>query len=129
MIERILQIIDFKGINKSKFYKETGLSNGFLDKVRDIGASKIEYILNSYPEINPEWLLTGKGEMLKSEIKSAIDAPNPIRDKLIARQDQLIEKLEKENKELQNQISELKKAQENPSGYGMGAESKSKLKK
>lgn len=68
IIDRIMQLIDFKGINKSKFYKETGLSNGFLDKVKDIGASKIEDILKTYPEISPEWLLTGKGEMLKKEV-------------------------------------------------------------
>jgi len=61
--DRILQIIDYKGINKRKFYIETGLSNGFLDKVKDIGASKIEDILATYPDINPEWLLTGKGYM------------------------------------------------------------------
>ena len=63
IIDRILQIIDFKGINKNKFYKEAGLSNGFLDKVRkDIGSSKIEQILNAYPEINPDWFLTGEGK-------------------------------------------------------------------
>ncbi|SMP08857.1 hypothetical protein [Chryseobacterium profundimaris] len=66
MIDRILQIIEYKGITKNKFYKETGLSNGFLDKVKDIGASKLEYILNTYPEINSHWLVTGKGEMLNS---------------------------------------------------------------
>jgi phage repressor protein C with HTH and peptisase S24 domain len=65
---RILQLIEYKGINKNKFYIKTGLSNGFLDKVKDIGASKIEQILNSYPDINPEWLLTGKGDMLKQNI-------------------------------------------------------------
>lgn len=65
---RILQLIEHKGINKNKFYIKTGLSNGFLDKVKDIGASKIEQILNSYPDINPEWLLTGKGDMLKQNI-------------------------------------------------------------
>jgi repressor LexA len=65
IVDRLLQIIDYKDINKSKFYKETGLSNGFLDKVKDIGGSKIEDILNTYPEINPEWLVLGKGEMLR----------------------------------------------------------------
>jgi phage repressor protein C with HTH and peptisase S24 domain len=63
IIERLLQLIKYKGINKRKFYIETGLSNGFLDKVKDIGASKIEQILITYPDINPEWLLTGNGEM------------------------------------------------------------------
>lgn len=67
IVSRILQIIDYKGINRRKFYIETGLSNGFLDKVKDVGASKIEHILNIYAEINPEWLLTGKGNMLKSD--------------------------------------------------------------
>ena len=65
IIKNIMQIIDYKSINKSKFYKQTGLSNGFLDKVKDVGVSKIEQILNTYPEINPEWLITGKGEMLR----------------------------------------------------------------
>lgn len=64
IVDRILQFIDYKKINKRKLYIETGLSNGFLDKVKDIGASKIEQILYSYPEINPEWLLTGKGNMI-----------------------------------------------------------------
>lgn len=66
IVDRILQIIDYKGINKNRFYKETNLSNGFLDKVKDIGTSKIEQILNAYPEINPEWLLTGRGKMLRA---------------------------------------------------------------
>lgn len=65
VIDRIFQILEYKGISKNRFYKDTGLSNGFLDKVKDIGVSKIEYILNSYPEINIEWLMTGKGPMLK----------------------------------------------------------------
>lgn len=72
MIKRILQIIDYKAISKTKFYKETGLSNGFLDKVKDIGVSKLELILRTYPEIDAEWLISGKGNMLKtdSEINS-----------------------------------------------------------
>ena len=69
IVDRIMQIIDFKGINKRKFYIETGLSNGFLDKVKDVGVSKIEDILKSYPDINTEWLVTGKGDMLKPNIK------------------------------------------------------------
>ncbi len=72
IVERILQFIDFKGINKNKFYIETGLSNGFLDKVKDVGASKIENILNAYPEISPDWLVMGKGTMTKDDAIIAI---------------------------------------------------------
>jgi hypothetical protein len=66
--ERILQYLDYKGINKRQFYLKTGLSNGFLDKVKDIGSSKIEIIIYCYPDINPMWLLTGKGKMILQEI-------------------------------------------------------------
>lgn len=65
--DRILKIIELKGITKHRFYTDTGLSNGFLDKVKDIGTSKIENILKTYPDINPTWLITGNGEMLKNE--------------------------------------------------------------
>lgn len=67
MVNRILQLIDFYSINKSVFYKKTGLSNGFLDKVTDIGVTKLDLILKSYPDINPEWLINGTGEMFRVE--------------------------------------------------------------
>lgn len=73
IVDRILQIIEYKGINKNQFYKMTGLSNGFLDKVKDIGVSKIENILNSFPEISPEWIIMGKGEMLKKASEYKIE--------------------------------------------------------
>lgn len=67
MIDRILQVIDYYGINKNVFYKETGLSNGFLDKVKDIGVSKLNLILKTYPDLNPNWLINGEGKMLLTE--------------------------------------------------------------
>ena len=29
---------------------------------------KIEQMLKAYPEINPDWFLTGEGNMLKSDV-------------------------------------------------------------
>ena len=66
MKERILQFIEYKGFNKRKFYEETGLSNGILDKKSGLTLGSFEKIFSKYPEINIEWLLTGKGEMLKT---------------------------------------------------------------
>lgn len=65
-IERLLQFIDYKGDTKYKFYKKTGLSNGFLDKNRNIGSDKCEIISVEYPDLSLEWLIMGKGEMLKN---------------------------------------------------------------
>ena len=119
IVDRILQIIDFKGINKSTFYKEVGLSNGFLDKAtKNIGASKIEQILKAYPEINPDWFLTGEGNMLKKDIpntsvKDSSKAYSQEDEKNIINE---LEKRYKEDKELyeklilsyKERISELK---------------------
>jgi hypothetical protein len=66
IVNRILQVIEAKGLNKRKFYLKTGLSNGFLDKVQDVGVSKVEIILSAFPDINPIWLLSGDGPMLKN---------------------------------------------------------------
>lgn len=64
--ERLLSFIKYKGISKRKFYDACGLSNAFLDKVGNIGAGKLEQIISTYPELNGEWVITGKGEMLQT---------------------------------------------------------------
>lgn len=88
VISRILEFIEYKKTNKSRFYKETGLSNGFLDKVKDIGASKIESILYTYPEINLNWLITGKGKMINSN--NDADTIELLND-LLERKDELLQ--------------------------------------
>ena len=65
--DRILQFIDYKEISKNKFYIETGISNGILDKKSGLSMDTVEKFYSTYPEINPEWLLTGKGPMLKED--------------------------------------------------------------
>lgn len=66
IIERIRQILDYKSISERQFCKEVGIANGFLSKVKDIGTAKVNKILYTYADINPLWLLTGEGNMLKS---------------------------------------------------------------
>jgi transcriptional regulator with XRE-family HTH domain len=65
IIDRIREIIKYKGISTRKFCIDVGIANGFLDKVRDVGSEKLMKILNAYPELSVEWLLTGNGQMLK----------------------------------------------------------------
>lgn len=64
--ERVVQFIEYKGISKYKFNKDLGFSNKFLDNSSNMGTDKACKILHYFPDLNPEWLLTGKGEMLKS---------------------------------------------------------------
>ena len=65
--EKIIKYLDYKGISKNKFYKKTGLSVGFLDSGNSLGVDKLRLIIDNYHDFNPEWLITGNGEMLKKE--------------------------------------------------------------
>lgn len=69
-LQRIKQFIDLKGITVKTFEQKIGFSNGaFGSQLRNnktIGVDKLENILFEYPELSAEWLLTGKGEMIKS---------------------------------------------------------------
>lgn len=64
--ERIEIFIEHQGIRRSVFEKQCGFSNGYTRNLKENpSASKIEDILNTYPELNRVWLLSGEGEMLK----------------------------------------------------------------
>lgn len=64
--ERLNSFIKSQNIGQSKFEKKVGLSNGYVNNIsKSIGAEKLQRILNIYPELNENWLLTGEGEMLK----------------------------------------------------------------
>lgn len=66
--DRITKYIDYKGIENSRFEKKAGLGNGYVDKIRDgIRSTTIEKIRKSFPDLNIEWLKSGKGEMLIEE--------------------------------------------------------------
>lgn len=65
--QKIAQYLDLKGEKKSDFYKKTGFSNGFLDSGSSLSVQNLRIILDKYQEINPDWLITGEGSMLKSE--------------------------------------------------------------
>lgn len=66
MRKRILNYLEYMGITKCRFYKETGLSNGYLDKGSDIALDSYEKISLHYSDLNMEWVRTGEGPMLKS---------------------------------------------------------------
>lgn len=78
MRNRIIKYLNHKGISKYKFYKDTGLSNGYLDKSADINSSSYEKISSQYRDLNMEWVRTGEGEMLKGEYvqNNIIDGSN-----------------------------------------------------
>lgn len=62
--KRILEYAEFRGFSKRKIYVDTGIANGTLDKGSGLSEPNIEKFISTYKEINPAWLVTGKGDML-----------------------------------------------------------------
>lgn len=76
--ERILHYIECKNIPKSKFYNDLGIKRGLLDSdklkasVTDVVIAKI---LAIYKDLNINWLLTGEGNMLRTESEKEENIP------------------------------------------------------
>ena len=71
ILDRLKVFIDMKGIPVATFEKSIGMSNASfgkqLKKKGAIGSDKLENILRIYSDLSPQWLMTGEGEMLKSD--------------------------------------------------------------
>jgi hypothetical protein len=64
--ERIKEFTKYSKITVSAFEKSILVTNGYVNSIsKSIGIDKIGLILEKYPNLNIEWLLAGKGEMLK----------------------------------------------------------------
>lgn len=71
----LLKYIKLKSISKAEFYKKTGLSNGFLDKNSNISSNNLEIIISVFEDLSPDWLLTGRGEMLRDTTSIVQELP------------------------------------------------------
>lgn len=74
--ERILYLLECKGIVKDKFFAKIGMTYGNFTgnaKKTPLNSTAIGNILLEIPDVNLEWLITGKGNMLKSEIKENVE--------------------------------------------------------
>ena len=70
--KRVVELIEFKGVAKELFFTKIGVTSanfrGNAQKT-PLNSKTIENILSEFPDINLEWLITGKGDMLKSDIR------------------------------------------------------------
>lgn len=73
IIENIKKFILLKNLSVSNFEFKCGIKSGLIGAASKnngaIGSDKILKILETFPEIDANWLLLGKGEMIKNEEK------------------------------------------------------------
>jgi len=74
MRERIKQIIKEKGLKSSSFADKIDVSRGTISHIlgengrqNDPSKSTIDKILNTFPDISPDWFLNGEGPMYKHQ--------------------------------------------------------------
>ncbi|MDR2585194.1 MAG: hypothetical protein LBC84_03095 [Prevotellaceae bacterium] len=66
--ERVSQLIESKNIIKESFFQKIGMTSANFRgdaKKTPLNSTAIENILSLIPDVNPDWLLTGQGQMLR----------------------------------------------------------------
>lgn len=74
---RLDAFMKYKGLNDNKITVQAGIAVGTLGKQRRGGKGlsyeSISKILRTYPDLSTEWLITGRGEMLKKDEAEFVD--------------------------------------------------------
>lgn len=70
-IDRFYEYLAEKSLKPTVVEKEIGLSNGYLSAQKkrsaDMGEGMMLKVIDYFRDINPMWLLTGEGSMLRTE--------------------------------------------------------------
>jgi hypothetical protein len=65
--DRLCEYLTTKGLSVNNFERSINAGGSYLRNVKSIGSDKLLSISRFYKDINLDWLITGRGEMLKSE--------------------------------------------------------------
>ena len=93
ILEKIKKIANHEGISITALEQKIGASKGVLSRAisngTDIQYKWIKILVENYPHYSTDWLLTGKGEMLKSEVPAItkIHQPAKYTEKILESQD------------------------------------------
>jgi transcriptional regulator with XRE-family HTH domain len=73
MKERLIEILKHLKINASQFADQIGVQRASVSHVlsgrNKPGFDFIQKIIETYPSVSAEWLITGKGELIKTRIQ------------------------------------------------------------
>ncbi|MCD7926680.1 MAG: S24 family peptidase [Bacteroides sp.] len=76
MIERIEQFIKSQGISTRSFEQKISASDGMIRRAinnkTDIQSKWITLIADNYPQLSVDWLITGRGSMLRSDQQALV---------------------------------------------------------
>ena len=77
IIERFDKYMKYANLSDNRVTHELGLTNGVIGKSRmpgrDLSHRVVELIEKYYPDLNPDWLEKGSGEMLRGPVEQLAD--------------------------------------------------------
>ena len=80
MKERIIKIMECERMGQAQFASAIGIQRAAMSHIisgrNNPSLDVMTKILHRYPQINPDWLLLGKGEMLRDNTPAAEPADN-----------------------------------------------------
>lgn len=71
--ERVLHVAKTKGISYETFFEKLGMTYGNFKgkaKTTPLNSDAVANILSLYPDVDPDWLISGKGTMIKEEVNT-----------------------------------------------------------
>lgn len=110
-IDRLKLFIKSKGLGQTKFEERVGFSRGYISKVKtSIGADKLSNIVEAFPDLNLDWLITGKGKMTSTPVQPAAveQTTDTLEENSVKYKNKYLEILE-ENRVLRLEIEKLRK--------------------
>ncbi len=80
MENRILKVIDNSGLTASEFALKVGIQSAQISHIKSgrnkVSLEIVQRILANFDEINPDWLILGKGEMYRNSTKTIENQEN-----------------------------------------------------
>lgn len=71
--DRIITYIKYIGVSQKRFEETVGVSNGYVNNVKASPSSTVlQKIFSACPDLNKDWLLTGEGPMLTSDLSGSV---------------------------------------------------------
>lgn len=82
--DRLKEFLSSQKMGRNRFEEQLGISIGYMSsKATTITSDVIEKTTLAYPDLNLDWLLTGKGSMLKSDQTPRPEERMPITGNII----------------------------------------------
>jgi predicted ribosome quality control (RQC) complex YloA/Tae2 family protein len=95
--ERLKKFIKSIDMTTTAFEESLNVANGYINSIsKSIGIDKVAIILEKYPNLNLEWLFTGRGEMEKKTIPITQNQSNEDLDKFELNESEYIISLKKQ---------------------------------